>query len=77
MTNVYTTKPDEQPNTAAAISFAGPMAVNQQTPSEELPCEKYRQFMDSSVQERTFMIEKLVGKSLRYFYLSLYLTLYN
>lgn len=25
-------------------------------------CEKYRQFMDSSVQERTFMIEKLVGK---------------
>ncbi|KAG2196914.1 hypothetical protein INT47_005138, partial [Mucor saturninus] len=26
----------------------------------EAHCEKYRQFMDSSVQERTFMIEKLV-----------------
>ncbi|KAI8332527.1 cyclin-domain-containing protein [Choanephora cucurbitarum] len=26
----------------------------------EEPCEKYRQFMDSSRQERTFMIEKLV-----------------
>jgi hypothetical protein len=29
---------------------------------EERPCETYRQFMDSSRQERTFMIEKLVGK---------------
>lgn len=29
---------------------------------EERPCEKYLQFMDSSRQERTFMIEKLVGK---------------
>ncbi|KAG1635351.1 hypothetical protein G6F44_009841 [Rhizopus delemar] len=28
--------------------------------SEERPCEKYLQFMDSSRQERTFMIEKLV-----------------
>lgn len=27
---------------------------------EERPCEKYLQFMDSSRQERTFMIEKLV-----------------
>ncbi|KAI8881170.1 hypothetical protein K501DRAFT_189540 [Backusella circina FSU 941] len=27
---------------------------------EERPCETYRQFMDSSRQERTFMIEKLV-----------------
>jgi hypothetical protein len=34
------------------------------TYSEERPCEKYRQFMDSSRQERTFMIEKLVGKPL-------------
>ncbi|KAI9280444.1 hypothetical protein BY458DRAFT_419267, partial [Sporodiniella umbellata] len=30
--------------------------------TEEQPCEKYMQFMDSSRQERTFMIEKLIGK---------------
>lgn len=29
---------------------------------QDRPCEKYRQFIDSSVQERTFMIGKLVGK---------------
>ncbi|KAG1439939.1 hypothetical protein G6F56_012104 [Rhizopus delemar] len=28
--------------------------------SDEQPCEKYLQFMDSSHQERTFMIEKLI-----------------
>lgn len=32
--------------------------------SDEQPCEKYLQFMDSSHQERTFMIEKLIGKHL-------------
>lgn len=62
---------------SAATHFAGPLVAttnnnnsNNSTPlsttvckySEELPCEKYRQFMDSSRQERTFMIEKLVGK---------------
>lgn len=39
-----------------------PLSTNDCKYSEELPCEKYRQFMDSSRQERTFMIEKLVGK---------------
>ncbi|ORE04084.1 hypothetical protein BCV72DRAFT_211963 [Rhizopus microsporus var. microsporus] len=29
---------------------------------QDRPCEKYRQFMDSSRQERTLMIEKFVGK---------------
>ncbi|KAG0169438.1 hypothetical protein DFQ28_002229 [Apophysomyces sp. BC1034] len=33
------------------------------TPNDERPCEKYRQFLDSSRQERTFMIEKLVETS--------------
>lgn len=59
---------------SAATHFAGPLVANNNnnnpTPlstddckySEELPCEKYRQFMDFSRQERTFMIEKLVGK---------------
>ncbi|KAF1799525.1 hypothetical protein FB192DRAFT_1286277 [Mucor lusitanicus] len=55
---------------SAATHFAGPLVAttNNPTPlstndckySEELPCEKYRQFMDFSRQERTFMIEKLV-----------------
>ncbi|CAO3649746.1 unnamed protein product [Mucor fragilis] len=57
---------------SAATHFAGPLVANNNnnnpTPlstddckySEELPCEKYRQFMDFSRQERTFMIEKLV-----------------
>lgn len=73
MANVHSTQPDEQPTTAATgFTIAGPMAVNHNTTlnnsnnftpaytSEDLPCEKYRQFIDSSVQERTFMIEKLV-----------------
>ncbi|CAO3627635.1 unnamed protein product [Mucor hiemalis] len=62
MANVRPPLVDEQPtnHTAAAIG-GGNMAVNHTPPySEDLPCEKYRQFMDSSVQERTFMIEKLV-----------------
>ncbi|EIE79728.1 hypothetical protein G6F55_012013 [Rhizopus delemar] len=36
--------------------------TNDHCKSEERPCEKYLQFMDSSRQERTFMIEKLIGK---------------
>lgn len=28
----------------------------------EQPCEKYQQFINSSAQERTLMIENLVGK---------------
>jgi DNA-directed RNA polymerase subunit N (RpoN/RPB10) len=34
--------------------------TNDHCKSEERPCEKYLQFMDSSRQERTFMIEKLI-----------------
>ncbi|KAI8637029.1 hypothetical protein BD408DRAFT_425182 [Parasitella parasitica] len=68
--------PDNGRFASAATHLAGPFLANNihdnnnsnPTPlptndckySEELPCEKYRQFMDSSRQERTFMIEKLV-----------------
>lgn len=36
--------------------------MDQNNNGQDLPCEKYRQFLDSSVEQRTFMIEKLVGK---------------
>lgn len=58
---------------SSAATITGPLVghIDNITPlsneckySEERPCEKYRQFMDSSRQERTFMIEKLVGKGL-------------
>lgn len=35
---------------------------NDECTYQDRPCEKYRQFMDSSRQERTLMIEKFVGK---------------
>ncbi|KAI9347109.1 hypothetical protein BD770DRAFT_327928 [Pilaira anomala] len=34
--------------------------MDQNNNGQDLPCEKYRQFLDSSVEQRTFMIEKLV-----------------
>lgn len=74
MTNVQYLLPDEQSRTATTVMPVNHL-INTHTTVENIssfdnnnngqdrPCEKYRQFIDSSVQERTFMIGKLVGKN--------------
>ncbi|KAG2225793.1 hypothetical protein INT45_011461 [Circinella minor] len=49
---------------AASISTTASSIPNtcELLPTDEKPCEKYRQFLHSSRQERTVMIGKLVGE---------------
>lgn len=58
-------------NTGSMAGNPTPLSNNNQNSFQDQPCEKYRQFMDSSIQERTFMIEKLVGKFFSLFFPSL------
>ncbi|KAI9470831.1 MAG: cyclin-domain-containing protein, partial [Benjaminiella poitrasii] len=47
-------------STAVINNMITPLSTNDCKYPEDRPCEKYLQFMDSSRQERTFMIERLV-----------------
>ncbi|KAI8383982.1 hypothetical protein BD560DRAFT_322471 [Blakeslea trispora] len=61
MTNDYSKPPEtRRPIPSVAVATTNPSSLTHNNQIEERPCEKYRQFMDSSRQERTFMIEKLV-----------------